>query len=157
VLPRNIDAFLLRVERGFSGKSFAELGRTFVGGFNWYSRDMPATAYVVAALLGALALVSSLLALRYPPRGISRPILSLAILVFVFQIVLVVLRGVGQGRYLMPVLPALAMIAVVGLVAPFSAYRRPVVTSAFAFLMVVYDALFLWGGLVPNEYLLWGS
>jgi hypothetical protein len=157
VLPRTIEAFFLRIERGFSLETFSVLWRTFIGAFNWNSREMSSTTYVVAAGVLALAALSGFSALFHTRRGVSRPILALCFAAAAFQIVLVGLRGMGQGRYLMPVLPALAVIFAVGLIGPFSDFRRPTALRLFAALLCLYDAVFLWGGLVPNEYLLWSS
>lgn len=157
VLPRNLDAFLLRIERGASLATFRELWHTFVGGFNWYSREMSNASYTLAAVIAGLAGLSAFSALFHTRRGVSRRVLGLCFALLGFQVLLVVLRGEGQGRYLMPALAALAVIFAVGLIGPFSNFRRPAALKLFVLLLFVYDALFLWGGLVPNEYLVWGS
>lgn len=157
VLPRNVDAFLARVQRGASLETFGELWRTFVGGFNWYSREFSPTTYAVALALAGVATLSAFSALFHTRRGVSRPVLGLCFALVGLQVLLVVLRGEGQGRYLMPAMAALAVVFATGLLAPLSNFRRPAGLKLFAMLLFTYDALFLWGGLVPNECLLWGS
>ncbi len=157
VLPRNVDAFLARVQRGASLETLGELWRTFVGGFNWYSREFSPTTYAVAGVLAGVATLSAFSALFHTRRGVSRPVLGLCFALLALQVLLVVLRGEGQGRYLMPAMAALAIVFATGLLAPLSNFRRPAGLKLFAMLLFTYDALFLWGGLVPNECLLWGS
>lgn len=157
VLPRNLPAFFDRVQRGAAFDTFAVLGKTFIGGFNWLTREMSSTAYVVVSGVLGLAFFSAFTALFHTRRGVSRPILALCFVVVFFQLVLIVLRGMGHGRYMMPVLPAMAVIVAVGLIGPFSDFRRPMALRFFAALLCLYDVVYLWGGLVPNEYLVWGS
>jgi hypothetical protein len=157
VLPRNLDAFLARVQRGASAETFRELWHTFVGGFNWYSRELPSWMYTVAAIVAGLAGLSAFSALFHTRRGVSRPVLALCLALIAMQVALVILRGEGQGRYLMPAMAALAVVFAAGLLAPLSNFRRPAGLKLLAMMLFVYDALFLWGGLVPNECLVWGS
>lgn len=157
VLPRNLTAFLERLERGASPATFRELWHTFVGGFNWYSRELPERTYTVAAVVAGLAGLSAFTALFHTRRGVSRRVLALCFALIALQVGLVVLRGEGQGRYLMPAMAAIAIVFAAGLLAPLSGFRRPAGLRLFATLLFVYDAIFLWGGLVPNEYLVWGS
>jgi hypothetical protein len=156
-LPRNVSAFLGRIESGLSPKTLAELGHTWIGTFNWSSRMLPNAVYVAFAAAGAVALASSIVVLARGSGGVSRPILLLSLAAIGIQLGLVVLRGLGHGRYLMPVLPAIGMVLVVGLLAPLHRYWRPRVAMLYVLALVGYDALYLWGGLVPNELLVWGS
>jgi hypothetical protein len=57
----------------------------------------------------------------------------------------------------MPAMAALAVVFAAGLLAPLSNFRRPAGLKLLAMMLFVYDALLLWGGLVPNECLVWGS
>jgi hypothetical protein len=113
--------------------------------------------YVAFAVIGAFALASSLVMLVRGPAGVSRPILLLSLAAIAIQLGLVVLRGLGHGRYLMPVLPAIGLVVVVGLLAPLHRYWRPRIAMLYVLALVGYDALYLWGGLVPNELIVWGS
>lgn len=156
-LPKNLSALFGRIESGLSPATLAELGRTWIGTFNWNSRALPEGAYLAFAAFGTLALVSSFAMLVRGPNGVSRPILLLSLAAIAIQLLLVVGRGLGHGRYLMPVLPAIGVIAVVGLLAPLHRYWRPRVAMLYVLALVGYDALYLWGGLVPHELLVWGS
>ncbi len=157
VMPKSVAAFAKRIGAGLSLDTFEEMGTTFVGAFNWYSRELPSWAYALAALLGAVAFVSALVALRRRRAGVSQVLLVVCFAALAIQFVLVVFRGVGHGRYLMPALPAIAALFVVGLLAPLPAKHRPRAAALFIAAFVAFDALFLWGGLVPNEWLAWGS
>ncbi|MCC7014083.1 MAG: DUF2142 domain-containing protein [Planctomycetes bacterium] len=157
VLPRTVAAFFERIERGFSLETFTALGKGFLGGFNWLTRDLSTPTYLALAAFLALTMLSGFSALFHTRKGVSRPVLALCFSVVAFQLALVVLRGVGHGRYVMPALPALSLIVAVGFIGPFSEFRRPTALRVFATLLCLYDVVFLWGGLVPNEYLVWSS
>lgn len=157
VVPRTIAGFVTRVTRGASLATVREIWTTLVGSFNWYSRPMGSSVYLAAALLGALALAGAIAAVVKRPSGVSRAQLLLCLAAVAAQLALVVGRGVGHGRYLMPAVTAFGALCVAGLVAPLPLAWRPRAALALCALLVVYDAVFLWNGLVPNEYLVWGS
>jgi hypothetical protein len=157
VIPRNVTALLQRIERGGSLPNLVDVWTTLIGGFNWLSRELPRPFYLATALVAGLALASALVAVFRRPSGVSRPVLILCLAVVAMQLGLIVLRGEGHGRYLMPVLPALGMVFVTGLLAQLHRYWRPRVAVLYVLALIAYDALFLWGGLVPNEYAVWGS
>jgi hypothetical protein len=157
VLPRNVASFLLRVGRGLSANALRELATSWIGAFNWYSRPMSETAYVAigAAMLAALS--GGLAVLVRGAKGVERATLALCALGVLAQLVLVVLRGVGHGRYLMPALLALAALLAAGACALFDARSRPRAAAVLCGALVLYDAWFLWAGLAPNEYGAWGT
>ncbi|MEM7519275.1 MAG: glycosyltransferase family 39 protein, partial [Planctomycetota bacterium] len=112
-IPPGIQSALDRMAIGLSGPNLRELGRSFVGGFNWESRNLPeglALAWVVG--LGAFALLGALPALKIFARrsdilreegaADSTRQTCLALGAVLIQFMLIVGRGVGKGRYLMP-------------------------------------------------------
>jgi hypothetical protein len=157
VIPKSLAAFEQRVANGFSRDTLAQTWRTLVGSFNWYSRDFPSYAYALAAVVAACAAAGVVAVLARERAGVSRAHVALCAVAVGAQIALVVLRGVGHGRYVMPAVAAFGALAVAGLVAPWPQRWRARAAGALCVALAVYDALFLWGGLVPNEYLAWGS
>ncbi len=157
VLPRNIAAFLLRLGRGASSSALRELATSWIGAFNWYSRPLGAVAY--ASVGGAMLalLLSGLVALARGAAGVSRAILLLCVLGVLVQCALPVLRGVGHGRYLMPALLAIAAWLAAGACSWGAERVRQRSLVALAAALALYDAWFLWAGLAPNEYGVWGA
>jgi hypothetical protein len=88
---------------------------------------------------------------------VDRRTLAFCIVTVVAQAALVVLRGVAAGRYLMPALPALAVLACAGLLGPLPERRRPLAVALLGGGLLVFDGLVLWAGLVWNQYALWGA
>ncbi|MFN0243418.1 MAG: DUF2142 domain-containing protein [Planctomycetota bacterium] len=156
-LPRSLGRLQLRLEQGLSLDMLAETWRTWIGAFNWYSRELPDGVYAAAAVVAALALLGASRALYKPPAEIARSVLTLCVASVVFQYAAIVLNGVGAGRYFMPMLPAVALLAVAGLVAVWPRERHVRAALACIVLLFVLDAIFLWYGLVPNQYLLWNA
>jgi uncharacterized membrane protein len=156
-LPKNVTAFLGRIESGLSPATLGDLGRTLAGTFNWSSRTLPGSHYLVLGAIGAVALLSTLVLLKRAAAGVSRTILLLSLVGIAIQLALIVMRGLGHGRYLAPVFPAIGAVLVVGLLAPWHRYWRPRIAVLYVLALVAYDALYLWGGLVPNEILVQGS
>ncbi len=157
VLPRNVDAFLLRVGRGLSANALRELATSWIGAFNWYSRPMSEAAYVAIGAPMLFALFGGLVALVRGAKGVERATLLLCVVGVLAQLVLVVLRGVGHGRYLMPALLAVAALFAAGACALFGERHRSRALAVAAAALVLYDAWFLWAGLAPNEYGVWGT
>jgi len=157
VLPRNVAAFLLRIGRGLSASALRELATTWIGAFNWYSRPLSDFAYASVGGVMLALLAGGLVALARGAAGVSRTILLLCVLGTLVQCALPVLRGVGHGRYLMPTLLAVAAWFAAGACSWGSERVRQRSLVVLAAALVVYDAWFLWGGLVPNEYGVWGA
>jgi hypothetical protein len=156
-LPRNVKALVSSVRDGLSSAAWSELWTTLVGKFNWYSRAFPSSIYVAAGVVCALALVGAVVCYVRRSSGVSRAHLVLCFAAVALQLALPVLRGVGHARYLMPAVPAFGALFVAGLVASLPERWRARAVLVFCASLVAYDAVFLWSGLVPNEYLLWGS
>ena len=156
-LPRTMQGFALRLEKGLSWSTLIELWRTLVGTFGWNQRPQAPILYTLVGAAGLVGLGSALTGLVRPPSGAPRAMLVLCSAAVLFQVLLVVLRGVAHGRYLMPAVAAFAALLVAGLVAPLPARLRAHAAWGLGLALLLYDAAFLWDGLVPNEYLLWGS
>ena len=152
---------LAQVRRGLSAalteSYWRETQRTFVGSFNWYSRTLPGAVYtVVVAFLGA-GLLGSLVAAVRRPAEVQRLVLALAWAALVLQLLTMMLRGFAAGRYLFPILPALATLLAVGWIAPLTPRWRAHGAVFLTAALVLYDGIALWSGLVPAQYLAWSS
>ncbi len=152
-VPRTLAGFFTRLERSFDPATLAKFGRTLAGSFGWESRFLPGPINWVLGL--AVATGFSLCAWR-GTHEVPRRLLAWCAAVVAVQLTLIVLRGVAVGRYMIPVLPALAALVVAGLVASRHERDRPRAAAVFLLALVAYDALFLWGGLVAHEVLLLG-
>jgi hypothetical protein len=153
-MPRNPDALLMRVLRSQHG--FREdLWRTFVGAFNWYSRDLPQAAYAASGVVLALATLGALVA-SVRRLDARRGLLLLCWAAVTAQLGLIALRGVAVGRYFFPVLPALAGLVAVGLLTCLPRRARRKALALLCVLMILLDGLFLWSGLAWNQYAVWG-
>jgi len=145
-----------RLERGLSSTNLEELWRTSVGAFNWYSRDLP------GGLSSTLLVVSSIILLGaiwrvYNPRKSDRVLLLLCFAAVGSQLAMIILRGVSAGRYLFPVLPAAAVLLAVGSHALGPKFTRKRVAAGLVIGLIAFDAMFLWRGLLVEQYLVWGD
>ena len=146
-----------RFKQGIVPTNLAELCGTLVGRYHWESRGpRPDPSEPVGwALLALLAVGGIALARR--PAWTSRRVLVLAWGASLAQLLLVLTRGVGKGRYLMPAAPALAILVVVGLLVlvPERHHRR--VATAAACGLALFSAFFALTGLVHENWIAWGS
>jgi len=148
----------LQMRLAGASRAFREdLWRTFVGAFNWYSRDLPPWVYVAVAAGMGLAGAGALVASVWRSSGARRGLMLLCWATIACQVVLIALRGVAAGRYFMPVLPALGALVAAGLCAPLPARLRPRAAAGLCAALVLYDGVFLWSGLVLNQYARWGA
>jgi len=155
-IPLTLGNFQERLHRAVQPEFWAEFGRTAVGAFNWYSRDLPPLAH--AAIGYALALCGVGLAWALARRSdLRRGLLLLCVAAVVGQLALVLLRGTAAGRYVMPQLVAFAALVAAGALAPLPERWRPRALVALAFALLLFDVAFLWSGLVWNQYGVWGS
>ena len=104
-----------------------------------------------------LTLAGLALALLLRRAGVERRLLYLCLAAVGVQLVLIVLRGVASGRYLVPALPALGVLCAAGLTAPFPERARGALLRAAAAVLFAAAAAFLWGGLVLHQYLVIGA
>lgn len=156
-LPRRLSNLRHRLDNAFSADLRERLLSTFGGAFGWETRLMPGELYLALALSLCLAFLGVLWVLAKREPGLRRGVLLACAAALLVQILLVGLRGEGRGRYLFPVLPALGALVACGLLGPLAPRRRPIALAALALLLVLYDAYFLWRGLLWNEYAWWGS
>jgi len=156
-IPDTVENLLRRMRAAVDPAFLRELGRTTVGAFNWYSRELP--GWLQGAVGGGAALCAAGLAwsLVRPPGDLRRAFVLLCLSGCAFQLVLVFLRGTAAGRYAFPLLPAFALCAVVGALGPFGPRGRRVAAALLALGLVLYDGYFAWAGLVWNQYGVWGS
>ncbi|MCX6563174.1 MAG: glycosyltransferase family 39 protein [Candidatus Aminicenantes bacterium] len=93
------------------------LGQSFVGLFGWMSLWSPPWFYQVFAALGILALLG--LIWRFVRRNIDRRLAAILITIPILSFILVVYLNLTftqpQGRYLFPALPAIMILAALGL------------------------------------------
>jgi hypothetical protein len=156
-LPRGLATYIERVDEGFSLPALYKLWGRFVGRLNWNSRGLPGAAYALSVVTLALAGLGSFAALLRGRDAVRRPVLLLSVAALVAQAALVFLRGVPEGRYLVPAVPALGVVLAAGLVAPWPAALRPRAALALAAALVVFDAVYLWRGVALHHYLVWGA
>jgi hypothetical protein len=155
--PKNVTAMLERIDDGLTWDTLLKTWRTWIGAFNWDSRYFPDAVYVIAALVAFAAVVGSVIYISRSGGADLRRQVLFCLAAVAGQYLLIVLKGVGAGRYMMPMLPAAAVIATIGLVAVWPAEKRTWAASLLALGLVTFDALFLWYGFVPNQYLIWNA
>ncbi len=156
-VPKSFAKMFQRMEAGASWAVLEKTWTTWIASFNWHSRELPDTVYVVTAIVALAAAIGALVFLSRVDSSTLRRGVLFCFACVLCQYALIVLRGEGAGRYMMPALPAAAAIVTTGLVAIWPVERRRLALSALAIAVVLFDALFLWYGLVPNQYLLWNA
>jgi 4-amino-4-deoxy-L-arabinose transferase-like glycosyltransferase len=114
----------------------SRLARSFVGMFGWMNVPLPLLIYLLFGLLGGIALIGCAAALRRGTVSAGMPLRSIAsarrLLILASIPVLNFLLVVGinlmfdqpQGRYLFPALPALGVLAAIGLEGALTWNRR---------------------------------
>lgn len=125
VTPATLPGLTERLAGALEPRFWRSLIGTFTGTFNWQSRSLP-----TPILLAGFALLSTLVIRGY--RAAPRGLVALLALPVLSQIALVMLRGVGIGRYLLPALPALALAVAMGYESA-PPRRRPLLIALVAF------------------------
>jgi 4-amino-4-deoxy-L-arabinose transferase-like glycosyltransferase len=156
-LPRELATYIERVDRGFSLQSVYKLWGRFVGRLNWNSRSLPESVYTVTCIGFGLAFLSSVASLFRRPESMRRSVVLFCLAAVVAQAALVFLRGVPEGRYLVPALPAMGVLVAAGFVAPWKPERRRTAVAILAVLLLALDAIYLWRGVVLHHHLLWNA
>ena len=154
-LPHSLAGLKKRLDAASSLDTWTVVGRTLVGSFCWETRFMPDPLSVAVLAFGVAALV---LAARAALRGtsVASPrVVTLCASLVLAPVVMVALRGAGRGRYIMPALPAFAVLAVVGWFDLVPEASRARCAKLWIAALVAFEALFLWGGLVFHECLRW--
>lgn len=156
-IPYSFEQLAKRFDYALSPRAFVEVRDSFLGAFNWESR--PQAAWVQTAFGGFIlaTLAGSIFAIRRLRGTLPSRLLLLCFGAFALQFALILLRGVGKGRYLMPAIAALSILVVAGLVQSLPERLRARAGFALVLVLVVYDACFMWSGLVANQYLVWGN
>jgi 4-amino-4-deoxy-L-arabinose transferase-like glycosyltransferase len=153
-IPRSLMGFVTRLQNNFEPDHWPKFARTFAGSFGWESRFLPGALNV---LLGVVLVVGLASCARRGARTLSRDLLIWCALAMGVQMLLIVLRGVAVGRYVIPMLPVLAVLVVAGLVLARPETSRTRAASVFVLGLIAFNAYFLWGGLVAHETLLLGQ
>lgn len=156
-VPYSVQELAKRFDYALSGRGFVEVRDSILGSFNWESRPQPGWVRFVFGFGAISALVGAIVAWKRATPGVERRLLLLCALTILVQFSLILLRGVGKGRYLMPAIGAIAVLVVAGLVRVLPERRRELAGVSLVLLWVAYDAMFLWAGLVTNQYLGWGD
>ncbi len=156
-VPYSLEQLAKRFDYALSAHSYIEIRDSFLGAFNWESRTQPGWIQTTFGVFLLAALGGSIFAIRRAQSSLIRRMLLVCFGAFGIQFALVLLRGVGKGRYLMPVIAALSILIVAGLVQALPERLRTRVATVLVLCLVGYDAIFLWSGLVANQYLVWGS
>ena len=156
-LPTSWQDLCERFAEGFNADSVSELWRTTLGAFNWYSRDLPSgVSQVAMVLVVILFLAACTKAFPGTPQR-NRAVLILCLCALLAQCALIGLRGISVGRYLFPVLPAAATLMAIGAAAIVPERSRGRIISALVIAFITFDAVFLWRGLLVEQYLVLGS
>ena len=144
-----------RLQQGLSAKSLASLRDTLVGKFNWESRSLQPDLAPYWGALFVVLLGVSLIGLFVRRDWLRSRLLWLAWGTSLVQLILMALRGVSKGRYLMPVAPAMAVMLVAGLfILTPKKLHRPLALS-FVLLLVAFDGFFVWHGLAREAWMRW--
>ena len=152
----SLEENLGRLKEGLSLTKLANLRDTLVGKLNWESRTITpdfsqAWGWFFAAVLGL-----SLIGLFARRDWLRSRLLWLAWGASSVQLLLMAMRGVSKGRYLMPMAPALAILLVAGLFVLVPKRLQPMVAVSATGLLLVFDAFFVWHGLGREAWLVWG-
>ncbi|MFT7485087.1 MAG: hypothetical protein ACI9F9_000933 [Candidatus Paceibacteria bacterium] len=156
-VPRSVGNFWARIARSTSDGFLQEFGRTSVGAFNWYSRDLPSLLQRCVGFALAVGGIGALSTLLFKQREIRRDLLLLCCSGVFAQLVLIFLRGTAAGRYAVPMLAAISTLLAVGWLAPLPRSLRAKGLGLLVMAVLLFDGWFLWSGLVWNQYGVWGS
>jgi len=156
-VPRTLERLIERVSRGASPTKLRQLLVTAVGTTNWESRWLHPGVYQAVGFALLAGFVVALGRTVRSAAGVSPRMVVFCLLTALAQIALIVLHGEAHGRYLFPVLPALAVLIAVGFGSALPARWRDASFVGTVLLFGLFETWFLWGELVPNHYLVWGS
>jgi len=146
-----------RFAEGFNAASVSELWRTTVGAFNWYSRDLPGWVSTIAMIVVLVLMMGAFTKTASGVEQKGRAVLILCLCALLAQCVMIGLRGVSAGRYLFPILPAAATLLAVGAATIVPERSRQRIISGLVIAFITFDAVFLWRGLLVEQYLVWGN
>lgn len=152
----SLEENLGRLREGLSLESLASLRDTLVGKLNWESRTITPDLSQEWGWFFAAVLALSLTGLFLRRDWLRSRLLWLAWGASAVQLLLMAMRGVSKGRYLMPMAPALAILLVAGLLVLLPKKWQPTVALASVVLLLSFEAFFVWHGLGREAWLLWG-
>lgn len=156
-IPLTLDNLLLRLHHVARPGFWDELLRRAVGSFAWEERPLAEGVHSAVRLgLGVLGL-GALAALLRRGSDLRRGAVVLCAAALVGQLALIALRGVATGRYASPQVVAFGALCAVGALGALPERMRPGATRLLALTLLLFDAAFLWGGLVWNQYGVWGA
>lgn len=152
VIPRHLGDLQGRLHAAMSEQLRKVLFETSIGQFGYYSRRFPDAVYPTAGIGLALAGLGLLFAWLRRGDVLVRRVLTYLAVAVVAQLVLIAMRGIGHGRYLLPLLPALAIFLAAGVVTAVPARRRNTALAVLAGALLLFDVVFVWYGLIRYEY-----
>lgn len=155
-IPHTLERFVQRVSQGASPQKLEHLLVTAVGTTNWESRWLPSAFYPALGIFVSVGAALALVRLTRRTDELQRRAILFCLGTVGAQIGLIVLHGEAHGRYLFPMIPAIAALLAVGYTA-FEARLRTVPFVVAAAVVLLFETWFLWGELVPNHYLIWGA
>ncbi|HRV80051.1 MAG TPA: hypothetical protein P5218_01380, partial [Planctomycetota bacterium] len=151
----SVESNLERLRTGLSLKSLGALRDTIVGRFNWEGRGLSPDVAPAWGVFVLVVLALSLIAFVWRRDWLRQRLMWLAWGTALVQILLMAVRGVTKGRYLMPVAPALAVLVVAGLFVLIPARWQRSVAAGFVLLLMAFDGFFVWHGLGRAAWLEW--
>jgi len=151
----SVESNLERLRTGLSLKSLGALRDTIVGRFNWEGRGLSPDVAPAWGVFVLVVLALSLIAFVWRRDWLRQRLMWLAWGTALVQILLMAVRGVTKGRYLMPVAPALAVLVVAGLFVLIPARWQRSVAVGFVLLLMAFDGFFVWHGLGRAAWLEW--
>lgn len=156
-LPKNAARLKEILGEAFDPHKLLKLWATSVGTTSWETRLLPDWVYWTVGVAGLAALALGLARVALPGDWIERRGLALCALLALAQFALLLLRPNAVGRYWLPALPAVAVLVAAGACGAVPRAWRGRAALAAGAALVVYEGGFLWGALVVDHYLEWGS
>lgn len=153
-VPWSLDEVREQLGGALTLETWTRLGTSFVGTFNGNGRALsPGIVAAVGFVFLALAAFAAWRLVR--GRSDARAPLLLCFGAVLLQLSLIAFHGYGVGRYLVPTVIPIAAVSVscVTALAPGKARRAAIATCVV--LLLIYDALYLWTGLIEHQYLGW--
>jgi 4-amino-4-deoxy-L-arabinose transferase-like glycosyltransferase len=156
-IPRTLENVVLRLAHVVRGEFWDGLLRKAVGSFGWEERPLADGVHVAVRWTLAGLGLGVLAALARRTEGLRRGAVLLCGSALAAQLAVIGLRGVATGRYASPQVVAFGALVAVGALGALPERLRPRALVALGLALLALDAAFLWGGLVWNQYGVWGA